>query len=186
MDEPKTDGRKDNSGTPGNRGNTRPKTGNRNALQHGVHSFLAIGRMPRGASYVRRLLGKYQRSLRRAVEANGDAVSLYQAGLITSAIRHEGRALLLTRWLRDKESMKDQDKLAYAREIGAATDARDRCVKQLELDRKRDSFADTYEAYLRGGRTIDVPDPEAAPPAADAAAGRTEDDTGHPSQGETT
>lgn len=111
------------------------KPGNRNALSHGAHSFLATGRAPKGCGYIYRMMGQLKRHLEAEIVTNHGAVSTYHACVLQSLIRHESRAAFLTRWLRESESPSVLERLALLKEIGSATDARDRCVKLLGLDR---------------------------------------------------
>ncbi len=89
---------------------------------------------------MRRLIGQFRHSLEDVVLQRVGEVSLYSGALIQSACRHEGRAQLLQRWLRELDkgdkSPSIHDKLAILKEIGAASDARDRCLKQLGLHEK--------------------------------------------------
>jgi len=113
--------------------------GNRNRMRHGVRAFLALGRAPKGSGYIYRLLGKLRLQVEQAVLAKHDELSLYHAMLVQSLVRHEGRCQLLTRWLREATDLTLADRLAVLKEIGAATDARDKCAKGLELDKRRDA-----------------------------------------------
>src|SRR5690348_7716271 len=74
-------------------------SGNRNRLTHGVWSFLALGRLPKGASYVRRLMAALRRKLEADIAKAHGQVTLTHAALVTTVCRHEGRALLLSRYL---------------------------------------------------------------------------------------
>ena len=123
--------------------------GNRNATRNGKYGWLAIGSLPVGASYVRRCVGKLRRELEIAVQSQDGELGAYKAGLCQSAARHEGRALLAVRWLRERgDRMNDMERLAYLKEIGAATDARDRCLRALGLDKPADPFAGLYSPRL--------------------------------------
>ena len=108
--------------------------GNRNATRHGVYGFLALGRLPKGASYVRRLMGEFRSELERAVvEAHGE-VSLSNAALITTVCRHEGRALLLSRYLAlEGDALKTLERASLLEAIGRASDARDKAIEKLKL-----------------------------------------------------
>lgn len=113
----------------------RFRQGNRVNVTHGVYGYLATGSLPRGASYIRRQLAGYRKGLEAAVLELRGEITIYSASLIQSAIRHEGRATLLQRWLRQQEKdLSYSDKVSTLREIGSATDARDRCLKALGLD----------------------------------------------------
>jgi len=64
-------------------------------------------------------------------------LSVFHAALIQSACRHEGRAQLLTRYLREA-GLSLADRLAVLSGIGNATDSRDKCLQRLDLDRRAD------------------------------------------------
>jgi hypothetical protein len=149
-DKPKSVG-----GQPGNQnaaGHGAPP-GNRNRTLMGVRGWAAIGSYPKGCSHVRRLVGRMRVELEDAVCEQHGSIGVYQAALVQSACRHEGRALLLTRWLRtetdgsrkcsadatDKPAgLTVAEKLGILKEIGNATDSRDRCLKLLGLDAAKD------------------------------------------------
>jgi hypothetical protein len=117
----------------------RFKKGNRASMKHGCFS---LGRTPKGTAYVQRLAGRLRSRLVRAVRQKHGADALPLDGLIQSACRHETRALLLTRWLRDAgDSLAVMDRVSLMREIGVATDARDRCIRALGLDGSPDLAA---------------------------------------------
>ena len=114
---------------------------NLNALIHGTYSYLALGRLPKGCAYIRRLIGKYRRKLEDALLERDGEIQIHAASLVQSACRHEGRAQLLTRWLRvDDGDMSITDRVSLLREIGSATDSRDRCLKALELSVRSDNL----------------------------------------------
>lgn len=119
------------------------KLGNVNALKHGVTAYLAIGKLPKGASYIRRNLGKFRRTAEQCVVDVFGEISLHKGALIQSACRHEARAQLLTRWLRDHEPTLEELRVTLA-EIGRATDSRDRCLAGLGLTQKRRSELFTF------------------------------------------
>jgi hypothetical protein len=119
--------------TEANKGGAPP--GNTNRQTHGLRSWAALGRFPAGASYVRRQCGRLRAVLEADVLDLDGQITVYQAALIQSACRHEGRALLLTRYLRDAKNPTLADQLAVMKEIGAATDSRDKCLQRLGIDR---------------------------------------------------
>ena len=103
-------------------------------MKHGLYSYLALGRAPQGCQYVFRLIGKFKQAIKAEVESIHGQVSIYHAALIQTACRHEGRAQP-TRWLREGErELSNADRLNVLKEIGNASDARDRCLKALGLD----------------------------------------------------
>jgi hypothetical protein len=129
---------------------------NTSALRHGLRA----ARMPRDARYVEHAAQKLRQSLEAAVMTRHGAVSVYHAALVSSAVRHESRAMLLQRWLRlateperrtaatttksegrtgtvsiAKESgLGIMDRAQLLAQISAATDSRDRCLERLGLD----------------------------------------------------
>ena len=85
-------------------------------------------------------MGQLRHSLEDILIERESEVTIYNAAVIQSACRHEGRAQLLQRWLRElhngDKSPSVQDRLSILREIGSATDARDKCLKSLRLHEK--------------------------------------------------
>ncbi|MBL8830293.1 MAG: hypothetical protein JNM18_25170 [Planctomycetaceae bacterium] len=103
-----------------------------------------------------------------AVVQKTGGLTPYQAALIQSAVRHEARALLLQRWLKTSiDTLSVADKLAFLRDISAATGSRDTCLRQAGLDRT-DSAKTTLDAlYNVGGNVTEYePDDTTPPPAA--------------------
>lgn len=125
--------------------------GNTNAQRHGVYGYLSIGRLPKGAAYIRRQLSAFRRELERAVadQCNGD-MGIRDAAFVHSACRHEARAQLLGRWLRCDECKTLGERLAVLKEIGNATDSRDKAIVALGLRRtpEHDPYADLYRTPI--------------------------------------
>ncbi len=111
--------------------------GNQNRFEHGLRGALSLGSLPPGASYVRKLVGRFRRAVEQtALDVHG-SLGLYELSLAQSATRHELRAVLATRYLRDSgDGLPLADKLALLKTISDATDARDRCLRSLRLDTK--------------------------------------------------
>jgi hypothetical protein len=65
--------------------------------------------------------------------------------VVQTALRHEGRARLLTRWLAKEQALSVSERVQIATAIGNASDSRDRCLKLLGLDQ----HADPLDAYKR-------------------------------------
>ena len=139
-------------------------TGNKARMSHGVYSFLALGRAPAGCGYVFRMIGQFKRAVEADVAERYGEISIYHAALIQTACRHEGRAQLLTRKLRQCEAeLSHADQLATLKEIGNASDSRDKCLKLLGLDdagRREDVLASLYGPHrandLESERTDDL------------------------------
>ena len=111
--------------------------GNRNRTTHGTRGFLSLGSLPKGASYIRRLMGLLRSELETAVQNTFGQITLEQAALIQSACRHEGVALLWQRWLRQRMAqLKASTLLQITKQISSSTDLRDRAIRALKIDRQ--------------------------------------------------
>ena len=81
------------------------------------------------------------RQLRRALDAatldqHGE-LNVFQSATVQTACRHEARAMLLQRWLRNEfGELSTSEKVSILGEIGKASDARDRCLRALGLDQR--------------------------------------------------
>ncbi len=108
---------------------------NKNSMRHGLRS----GRLPKGCSYVKREADSLWNKIEDAVaDANDGIVTLYQDALIQTAIKWERHGMLAQRWLRlDARDMDASTRLSYSREIARSSVERDRCLKELGLDRKK-------------------------------------------------
>ncbi len=117
--------------------------GNGNAVRHGLRG----SKSPAGCSYI----DKQTRSLRAAIlgelAERGD-LSLYREALAQSCLRHETRALLAARWLREKKDLDLEKRLALVATISRATDDRDRCLARMGLDQTRDQAIDYSAMFL--------------------------------------
>lgn len=133
--------------------------GNRNAIRHG----LTCGRLPKGCSAIEKAMLQFRRAVEDQVaELRGGNISLYDAALINSAMRHERHAMLSQRWLwkASADELTVTDRIRFSSEIGKASDARDKALKLLGLDVQpdRDPFA-----------FLDSAPPKTPPPPAAAA-----------------
>lgn len=105
---------------------------NSNALQHGIRRFLATGKLPPGASYVRKVVDALRTELEAEVLSRHGEVGVEKALYISSAVRFETIAQLCLRYMRGA-GLDDAGKLAYMKEVRAATAARDGVIKALGL-----------------------------------------------------
>jgi len=134
-------------------------THNGNAAKHYVYSFLTTGKLPPKCDYLRRQLGDFRRELDRLVLEQHGEVSMFHAARIQTCVRHEGRAQLLQKWLRDnpeietitaavtttdgKKSTTGEtrrtkgltvfERIAVLKEIGVASESRDKAIGDLGL-----------------------------------------------------
>lgn len=107
--------------------------GNANALKHGSRSHaVAIGTFPKKAKSVQRRVYAFRRWLLDALAAIGIPSPLESA--VQSACRHEGRILLMERWLRvDDEQSPIADRLRVLDTIAEAIVVRDVALADLGL-----------------------------------------------------
>ncbi len=110
---------------------------NRNAIRHGLRA----GRLPRGASYVKRETDALRRIIEDAVaESNDGSVTLYHAALVQSVIRWERHGMLCQRWLRlESDQLSADQRVSFSREVARASSERDKCLRELGLNEKPNS-----------------------------------------------
>ena len=128
--------------------------GNKNRTLHGLR---ASG-LPNGCTYIRSSLSSLRTLVRNELEQRqgGGRLELYQEACLQSAVRHETRALLVARWLRLAGDELDIDKrISLLRDLSNATDARDRCLKELGLDKS--PAADDWPAVITAVATPTAP-----------------------------
>jgi hypothetical protein len=120
--------------------------GNRNALKHGTRTILTSGRMPAGCGYIGRQVKALRSALNAEIAARHDGeISLLHGCYVQSAMRHEQRAMLLQRWLRETSDLSLDYRISLLREISAATDSRDKCLRAIGLD--KDAADDVWATY---------------------------------------
>lgn len=114
-------------------GNARGgQTGNGNSIRHGLRA----SKLPKGCKYLEVRLSEFRGYLLAELdERHGPGqVPIYHQAVVQSAWRQEMRALLAARWLsKGGEALPLTERLALLQEIGRATDARDRCLKEIGL-----------------------------------------------------
>jgi hypothetical protein len=116
--------------------------GNANALTSGLKAVYTTSRFPKGCGYVERRIRGYKAALQAAVVEQHGEVSIYHASVIQSACRHESAAQLAERWFRLEENGGTLDMTARASLLSLickSSDARDRCLKALDLDTPPDA-----------------------------------------------
>ncbi|MAT70667.1 MAG: hypothetical protein CMJ58_14210 [Planctomycetaceae bacterium] len=121
----------------------------RNALTHGMRATTLAG-LPKGAAYIRRLVLSFRRELEAVViDAKGE-VSFMDGAHINTASRHEQVALLAGRWLKlNAETMSHQERLQYLQAVARASEARDRALSALNLDRDTGSILESLYSTPR-------------------------------------
>lgn len=122
---------------------------NRNRMVHGLRADrngTGLGSLPRGASYIRREAGKFQRAIENDVRDAHGCLSTYQSGRCQTAAVNRALAALALRWLRREagdEGNADQmplaDRLGLVQAVSRLLEASDKSLKDLGLDAKRQS-----------------------------------------------
>lgn len=103
-------------------------------IKHGVRSLLSARQG--GAWRHNKSLKKFRDALEAEVAARLGEVDLYRAALIQSASRHEGVAALWSNYLKThSRELGVAERLQICREVRNATDARDRCLREMGLSK---------------------------------------------------
>lgn len=127
------------------------RRGGPNNLRHGLRS-LAIGNVPKGSTWIKSLVSQFRRLLERTVLDQHGVLDVYRRCLIQSACRWEQHGLLAQRWSRTSfESLTHDQRLATSREIARASSERDKCLRELGLDKYgvQDAITLLYKAAER-------------------------------------
>lgn len=130
-------------------GEAKPKSRDgrrRNALTHGLRAS-TLGSVPKGASYVGKLMHEFRRQLEAAlVDAKG-SISFTDACHVNTAARWERHALLAGRWLKlHAATMTHDQRLAFSRDVARASESRDRAIEALKIDINPASVLDALYA----------------------------------------
>ena len=164
-----------------NRGKGGAPPLNRNATRHGLFG----AKLPPGCRYISNAVDAFRRQLETEVLTDRDVVGVVDAALIQSSTRHETRAKLIQRYLRQagdgkvttttratrdgngasrttSEGLTVLERVQLLRELSAATDSRDRCIERLKLPEagKLDPwpFLDPPAALHHASQPIDAAD----------------------------
>ena len=122
-----------------------PPRGNRNSQRHGMRS----ARLPARCKYVERFTDELRLELEDAVRKATGEVSITAASAISVAVKAETLGALAARWLRlEHDNMDHATRLAYAREVLKAAQARDKAIASLHLE---SSAHDALVKRLYGG-----------------------------------
>lgn len=113
-------------------------SGNANAIKSGLHAryALTVGKLPRKLRKVQSAAFAFRRELEAAVAAQHGEITLIHAATIQTATRYETTAQLAKHWLTTSmEDLTHSERLQFAREVSRASAERDRCLRQLGLER---------------------------------------------------
>lgn len=104
---------------------------NSNAAKHGLRA----SKLPKEARSLETPLYQFRKHVRELLVETSGEVTTYAEAVLQSAIRHETRAMLAARYLRVQDDLKLEQKLTLLDAICKATDARDKCLERLGLNR---------------------------------------------------
>lgn len=113
--------------------------GNRRAVGHGLR--MVNGRLPLGASWIRRESDATKRFLEREVVRVKGELSILDVATVNEAVAWERHRLLAARWLRIAHAELSHDqRLNFSREVARAATERNKALRLLGID-KRDISA---------------------------------------------
>ncbi len=109
-----------------------PPMGSQNHFRHGLRA----GKLPREMGYIENAINSLRRQLETAVVECKGAVNIPDASLIDSAAKWERHGRIALHYLRRKGSeLTPADCLRFSEAIAKASDARDKAIRLLQLDR---------------------------------------------------
>jgi hypothetical protein len=84
----------------------------------------------------------------QVVQVHGE-ISYQHELAINTATRHEAAALLIARWLRlNSEEMSHGERLQYISALGRESDARDRAIERLGLNKDETPWAGVFDGTI--------------------------------------
>jgi hypothetical protein len=118
-------------------------------------------RLPPGCRYIENRVNDLRRQIEAALLAAKGEINIVDAAAINSILKWERHGLLAAHWLRrEAATLSASDRLRFSEAIARASDARDRCIRSLALDRDQ---ADDLLQHLYGRRKPKLlPAPEEA------------------------
>jgi hypothetical protein len=143
------------------------RRGNRSAWRHGLRS----NRSPADAAFIDVATDGLRRNVEDALIATKRSVSLSDAFVVNSIVRHESRAQKIAHYLRSADGLKlsIMERCQLLAQLSDATDRRDRAVRLLNLD--SDSQLKPWLVQDASGQAAAPDDSEAAPNGQHATAG---------------
>ena len=124
---------------------------NLHAAKNGTRiTRLIVGNLPKPLHRVQRFVLQYRRTLEDAVIEVRNEVGLIDAHVIDAACKHEQHAGVCRHLLRQKiETMSVADVRECSKQIATATDARNKAVRELQLERDESRIFDALYASPR-------------------------------------
>jgi len=119
----------------------------RDALRRGHLDPFIQGRLPPGCNWVMRHVNRLRRLLEAELVKRHKSLSIFHQATIQSTCRHECRAILLQRLLRERSTeLSVADYLHLTQAITNSSDRRDRCLRALGLDAQPSLAAQLFGA----------------------------------------
>lgn len=114
------------------RSGPQPGSGNTNSQRHGMTG----GKLPKGCQYVENRVNALRRQVEAAlIDVKGE-IGIVDAAAINSVLKWERHGLLAQHWLRkEADKLSPSDRLRFSEAIAKASDARDKAIRSLGLDR---------------------------------------------------
>ena len=120
--------------------------GNSNGLRHGLRA----GKLPKEMRYIENAVNAFRRELEQAVLDVKGEISIVDAGAINSASKWERHGRIAAHWLRkEADKLSANDRLKFSEAVAKASDARDKNVKSLGLDVKRNPWDDAFDGTIK-------------------------------------
>jgi hypothetical protein len=128
---------------PRNKGGA-PK-GNTNAARH----YMQGGQLPKEMRYIEHRVNAFRRHLEEAVTSNKGEITITDGAAINSALKWERHGLLAQHWLRrEADKLSAGDRLKFSEHIAKASDQRDKNLRLLGLDTKKDPWEGVFDGTI--------------------------------------
>jgi hypothetical protein len=97
---------------------------------------MAGGKLPKGCEYIENRVNALRRQVEAALMELKGEVSIVDAAAVNSILKWERHGLLAAHWLRkEADKLSAADRLRFSEAIAKASDARDKNIRALGLDR---------------------------------------------------
>lgn len=129
-----------------------------NNVRHGMHG----SKLPKGCEYVEQRVNILRRTIEAAIlEAKGE-INIVDAAAINSILKWERHGLLANHWLKKNiDTLSASELLKFSEATAKASDARDKNIRQLGLDRDRqDTLMDQLYARVVPAKALPAAETE--------------------------
>jgi hypothetical protein len=121
------------------------------------------GKLPKGCQYIENRVNALRRQVEHALVETKGEIGIVDAAAVNSILKWERHGLLAAHWLRHEAGrLSATERLKFSEAIAKASDARDRAIRSLGLDRNRaenvfDALYARQPAPNGDGKTDDEP-----------------------------